>query len=378
MRQIAVLPYRFGGAGKDGPTEILLITSRGTGRWVIPKGNPLTGLSRHASAAIEAEEEAGVLGAVCPIAIGSYHYRKRRANGASVMLDVEVFPLAVTKELGEWKEQDERERRWFPFEDAAGVVDEPDLQALIKSFGDSGFRAAARSSSVVDNIADKIADKTGVSHMFAWFQRLLPRQGNFFELFESHAATLAAGAEALARLLQGGEGMEDHIQEIVEREHDADAITREVLQTVRRTFLTPFDRSAITDLIASMDDAIDEMQKTAGAIDLYDVRNFDPEMRDIAGIIVDAARLTVEALPLLRHISANGARLHELTERLVRMEGHADEIHAAGLKRLFKEHGETNTVHFLIARELYSHLERVVDRFEDVANEIDGLVIDHA
>jgi len=374
MRQIAVLPYRFGGPGMDGPTEILLITSRGTGRWVIPKGNPLNGMPLHASAAVEAEEEAGVIGAVCPTPIGSYQYRKRRANGASVMLDVEVFPLAVTRELAAWKEQDERERRWFPFSEAAGAVDEADLQALIRSFGDQGFRAVARTSSVVDNIAEK----TGVNRMFAWFQRLLPRQGNFFELFESHAATLAAGAEALARLLQGGDGMEDHIQEIVEREHDADAITREVLQTVRRTFLTPFDRSAITDLIASMDDAIDEMQKTAGAVDLYDVREFDPEMRDIAGIIVDAARLTVEALPLLRNISANGPRLHELTERLVRMEGHADEIHAAGLKRLFREHGESNTIHFMIARELYSHLERVVDRFEDVANEIDGLVIDHA
>ena len=68
----------------------------------------------------------------------------------------------------------------------------------------------------------------------------------------------------------------------------------------------------------------------------------------------------------------------ELTERLVRMEGHADEIHAAGLKRLFREHGEANPTRFLIARELFRHLERVTDSFEDVANEIDGLVIDHA
>ena len=374
MRQIAVLPYRFGGADKDGPTEILLVTSRGTGRWVIPKGNPLTGLDRHASAAIEAEEEAGVIGAVCPTPIGSYEYRKRRANGAAIMYDVEVFPLAVTRELDEWKEMDERERRWFPLDAAAASVDEPDLQALIRSFGDGGFRAAAQRSGVVHHVAEK----TGVNRMFAWFQRLLPKQGNFFELFEAHAATLTAGAEALARMLQGGEDMADHVQEIIEREHDADAITREVLQTVRRTFLTPFDRSAITDLIASMDDAIDEMQKTAGAVDLYDVTEFEPEMRDIAGIIVDAARLTAEALPLLRNISANGTRLHELTERLVRMEGHADEIHAAGLKRLFKEHGEANPTRFLIARELFRHLERVTDSFEDVANEIDGLVIDHA
>lgn len=374
MRQIAVLPYRFGGLDKDGPTEILLVTSRGTGRWVIPKGNPLTGLDRHASAAIEAEEEAGVLGAVCPTSIGSYEYRKRRANGAAIMYNVEVFPLAVTRELDEWKEMDERERRWFTLDQAASSVDEPDLQAMIRSFGDRGFRAAAERSGVVYNVAQK----TGVNHMFAWFQRLLPKQGNFFELFEAHAATLTAGAEALARMLQGGEGMADHVQEIIEREHDADAITREVLQTVRRTFLTPFDRSAITDLIASMDDAIDEMQKTAGAVDLYDVTEFEPEMRDIGGIIVDAARLTAEALPLLRNISANGTRLHELTERLVRMEGHADDIHAAGLKRLFKEHGEANPTQFLIARELFRHLERVTDSFEDVANEIDGLVIDHA
>src|SRR3546814_3110776 len=103
----------------------------------------------------------------------------------------------------------------------------------------------------------------------------------------------------------------------------------------------------------------DLMQKTAVAVDLYDVAEFEPEMRDIAGLIVEAARLTVEALPLLRNISANGPRLHELTERLVRMEGHADEIHAAGLKRLFKEHGSSNTMRFLIARELFRHLERV-------------------
>ncbi len=374
MRQIAVLPYRFGGPDKDGPTEILLVTSRGTGRWVIPKGNPLTGLDRHASAAVEAEEEAGVIGAVCPTSIGSYEYRKRRANGAAIMYNVEVFPLAVTRELDEWKEMDERERRWFTLDQAADSVDEADLQAMIRSFGDGGFRAAARRSGVVYNVAQK----TGVNRMFAWFQRLLPKQGNFFDMFEAHAATLSAGAEALARMMQEGEGIADHIQEIVEREHDADAITREVLQTVRRTFLTPFDRSAITDLIAAMDDAIDEMQKTAGAVDLYDVTRFEPEMRDIAGLIVDAARLTVEALPLLRNISANGARLHELTERLVRMEGHADEIHAAGLKRLFKEYGSSDTMRFLIARELFRHLERVTDSFEDVANEIDGLVIDHA
>jgi hypothetical protein len=126
--------------------------------------------------------------------------------------------------------------------------------------------------------------------MFHWFQNLLPRQGNFFELFEAHGQTLIAGSNALARLLQGGPGMADHVREIAEREHDADAITREVLVTVRRTFLTPFDRGAITSLISAMDDSIDQMHQTSNAISLYEVTAFEQEMADMAAIIVECAR----------------------------------------------------------------------------------------
>lgn len=367
------MPYRSEGPALDDPVSILLITSRETRRWVVPKGN-IGGHAPHVAAALEAEEEAGIQGAACPTPLGSYRYRKRRRNGASLMVDVDVFPFAVTHELPTWKEQDERERRWFTLAEAAAAVDEPDLASLIRSFGASEFHRAARRTAMLD----VVARKTGVTTMFAWFQKLLPTTGNFFELFEAHAAKLIAGSDALARLLQGGPGMADHIREIIEREEEADEITREVLQTVRRTFLTPFDRGAITDLIGSMDDAIDQMQQTAGAVQLYDITTFDQEMKDMAAIVVDAARVTGEAIPLLRDVAGNAARLHELTERLVRMEGHADEIHAAGLKRLFVEHGEANTLKFIINREIYAHLERIVDRFEDVANEIDGLVIDHA
>jgi len=83
-------------------------------------------------------------------------------------------------------------------------------------------------------------------------------------------------------------------------------------------------------------------------------------------------------VPLLRSIGTNGNRLHELTERLVRLEGHADDIHDAGVKAQFKKYGESKPMAFVIGREIYSHLEKIVDRFEDVANEIQGLVIDHA
>jgi predicted phosphate transport protein (TIGR00153 family) len=213
--------------------------------------------------------------------------------------------------------------------------------------------------------------------MFAWFQRLLPKTGNFFEMFEAHAAIIVAAADASARLLENPREP-DHIREIREREHDADEINRTVLQTVRKTFLTPFDRGAITSLISAMDDTVDEMHATASAIDLYEVETIAQEMKDMGAIIVDAARVTAEAIPLLRDLGRNAARLHELTERLVRMESHADAIHAAGLKRALHEYGETNTLQFVVQREVYKHLERIVDAFEDVADQIDGIVIEHA
>ena len=100
-------------------------------------------------------------------------------------------------------------------------------------------------------------------------------------------------------------------------------------------------------------------------------------MRDMAGIIVEAARIVAEAVPLLRSLSQNASRLHELTGRLIQIEGNADHIHDQGLKALFKASRE-DPMAFIIAKEIYSHLERVVDKFEDVANEIQGLVIDHA
>ena len=374
IRQIAALPYRTIGTALDAPVEVLLVTSRETKRWVLPKGNIGKGLSPHAAAAAEAEEEAGVLGALCPTPLGEYRYRKRLRSGASLLVDVEVFPFAVTEELDEWAESAQRTRRWFSLADASAAVDEEDLAALLRGFRATQFNTLSGRLPFLGGVRSM---KEGL-RMFHWFQALLPRQAAFYDMFEAHAQTLVAGSGALARLLQGGPAMDQHIAEVHEREHEADAITREVLQSVRRTFLTPFDRGAITSLISSMDDAIDEMQQTARGISLYEVREFEPEMRDMAAIIIDSARLLAEALPLLRSIHANAARLHELTGRLVRLEGQADDIHAAGLKKAYKAYGTTNPMAFIVARELYSHLERVVDRFEDVANEIDGLVIDHA
>ena len=213
--------------------------------------------------------------------------------------------------------------------------------------------------------------------MFGWFQRLLPRKGDFFGGLEGREATFVSTAIVRAKRLDGGIAHKEKIAEINRREHEADEIIREVLTSVRRTFLTPFDRGAITSLIGAMDDAIDEMQDTARAISLYELSTFEPEMRQMVGIIVEAADLTAEAIPMLRDITRNGTKLHDRTEKLVQLESRADVVHAAGLKKAFKEH-QGDPMQFMVAREIYKHLERIADAFEDVANEIDGIAIDHA
>jgi len=213
--------------------------------------------------------------------------------------------------------------------------------------------------------------------MFGWFQRLLPQRGDFFSMFEAHAATLVSAAAALQQLATNGCSTREILATIRDREHEADDVIRQVLTTVRKTFLTPFDRGSITSLIGAMDDAIDEMLAAARAIDLYELKDLRPEMKDIVKLISEAAAVTAEAVPLLRNVGANGTRLHELTGRLVSLEGEADEIHALGLRRAFQS-AKSDPLQFAVAREVFKNLERVADAFEDVANEIDGIVIDHS
>jgi uncharacterized protein len=213
--------------------------------------------------------------------------------------------------------------------------------------------------------------------MFNWFQRLLPRRGDFFGLFEAHAATIVAAATAMTELFDGGVAHKENIAEVDRQEHVADEVIREVLRSVRRTFLTPFDRGAITSLIASMDDAIDEMQAAARGVDTYDLTNFEPEMRRMVAIVAESASLIAEAMPLLRDITRNGARIHQITERIVRLEGDADDEHSRGLRKAFEKYAN-DPMQFIVRREIYKHLERIADAMEDVANEIDGIVIDHA
>ncbi len=229
--------------------------------------------------------------------------------------------------------------------------------------------------------------------MLGWFQALMPKEERFFELFVRHATIVVAGAEALRGLLQGGDDIEHYCRQIFEREAEADEVTRQVLTAVRRTFITPFDRTDIQDLATLMDDAIDQMNKTAKTITLFEVRSFEPQMQQMGEIILQAAKLVLEAVPLLSAIGRNAGRLNALTEQIIRVEEQADQIYDQGRKALFlasrqgnaqgigqgngQGNAQGNAMGFIIGAELYDHLENVVDRFEDVSNEINSLVIDH-
>ena len=216
--------------------------------------------------------------------------------------------------------------------------------------------------------------------MLGWFQALMPKEERFFQLFAKHATIVLAGAEALRGLLAGGDNIEDYCQQIFQREAEADDITREVLVAVRRTFVTPFDRSDIQDLITSMDDAIDQMNKTAKTIVLFEVRQFEPQMRQMSEIIVESAKLVLEAVPLLSAIGTNAGRLNTLTAKIISIEEQADDVYNRGVKELFlanrREPAPANAMNFIVGSEIYDHLEKIVDRFEDVSNEINSIVVD--
>jgi len=210
-----------------------------------------------------------------------------------------------------------------------------------------------------------------------WFRALMPREERFFDLFARHSDVVVAGAKALRDMLEGGEAVPRNYKTVMDREHDADNITREVLTAVRRTFITPFDRGDVKDLITSMDNAIDQMQKAAKTIMLFEQRLFTAQQRQMGDAIVTAAGLVQEAMPLLSSINTNAGRISRISEQISHIEGQADELHDDGLRELYRANQPSNSMSFFIGVEVYDHLEKVVDRFDDVANEIHGIVLEN-
>jgi uncharacterized protein len=214
--------------------------------------------------------------------------------------------------------------------------------------------------------------------MLQWFQRLMPHQHKFFPLFERHAELIEQASHVLNEMLNDGKHAEEKCRAIADLEQRADDVAREVLLGIRTSFITPFDRIDIRNLISRMDDTIDQMNKSAQAIIAFELQSFEPEMKELCAIIIDAAQLVRKAVPLLSEINTNATKLSNACVQISRLEERGDEIYARGRQQLFRKTRDGQSMAFIQGNEVYTHLDQVIDDFDDVGNEIQSIVVEHA
>ena len=181
--------------------------------------------------------------------------------------------------------------------------------------------------------------------MFQLIKAILPREDRFFDLFEAHAEKAREAAASLRSILDGGPTIADSYARLARHEEEADQISYEVMQSIRRSFITPFDRSDIKALSSSLDDAIDQMNKTGKAIMLYEVSVFETNMRAMADRIILLAKPTADAMPLMRNIGKHSSRLHLLAGEITKIEEQSDHLTTRGCERFTKERLERILYH---------------------------------
>ncbi len=208
------------------------------------------------------------------------------------------------------------------------------------------------------------------------FRALMPHEERFVDHFAAHADRMVAAADALAALMAAGpDERAARSADIATIESEADAITRETIVALHRAFITPFDRSDIHALINSLDDAVDLMEEVAETAALYRVESFDERMRELAAPIQRAARSLAEVLAVTKDIGRNAQRIPGLCDEVGKIESQADRILRLALSELIVEHPDV--IGFLGRKEVYEQLEAVTDRCADVADVIEGIVLDN-
>jgi predicted phosphate transport protein (TIGR00153 family) len=205
--------------------------------------------------------------------------------------------------------------------------------------------------------------------------RLMPREGKFFDLFNAHAERIVEGARELAAMMSRFDELESHAQRIDGAERAADKITHETITLLHRTFITPFDRDQIHSLITSMDDILDLIQDVAESIALYDLRAVTPEAKQLAEICQQSCDRVKGAVALLTNLKDPQAILKSC-EEIDRLESDADRVMRAAMSKLFRDENDLKQVMKL--RVIYDLLESITDRCEDVANVIEGIVIENS
>ena len=205
--------------------------------------------------------------------------------------------------------------------------------------------------------------------------KLMPREGRFFDLFNSHAAQIVEGGRALAQLFANFEAAAAHAERIDAAERNADKVTHETITLLHKTFLTPIDRDQIHQLITNMDDVLDLIQDTAESIVLYDIRRVSPEAQQLAQICQMTCERVKTAVGLLSDLKDPEAIL-KTCEEIDRLESDADRVMRSAMSRLFRE--EPDVKQLIKLRSVYELLELITDRCEDVANIVEGIVLEHS
>jgi predicted phosphate transport protein (TIGR00153 family) len=211
------------------------------------------------------------------------------------------------------------------------------------------------------------------------FERLLPREDRFFDLFNRHADEIVAGAKALADLMSGYRDVASraqHIEQIERAEKAADRLTHETLKLLHSTFITPFDRDDIHKLISTMDDILDLIQDVAESAMLYDLQRITQEaqqLAEITGMCCQRVRAVVQMLPSMQD---QAEAILRTCQEIDQLESDADRVMRAGMSRLFRD--ETDVRQLIKLKAIYELLEEVSDRCEDLANLIEGIVLENA
>ena len=211
-----------------------------------------------------------------------------------------------------------------------------------------------------------------------FISRLMPREGRFFSLFDSHAKLIVDGAHALADVLRDYEIEKDRaagIKLIEDAEHAADRITHETVQLLHTTFITPFDRDDIHRLISRMDDVLDLIQDTGESLVLYDIQKVTPEATQLAELLLRCAERVQAAVKLLASMAEAPAML-EICQEIDKLESEADKVMRGAISRLFRD--ETDVRQLIKLKAVYEALESATDKCQDVANVIESVVLENA
>ncbi len=204
---------------------------------------------------------------------------------------------------------------------------------------------------------------------------LLPREGRFFDYFNQHAALSVAASRELVALFADLATLEARSVVIHQYEKQADKITHDTVHLLHQTFITPFDRDQIHNLVTTMDDILDLIEDIAECLFLYDVRHIGPEAQQLASICVECTERVKAAVAMLSSMD-NSDAIIAICGEIDRLESHADGVFRTALGKLFREEPDAKEV--IKQKEVFQLLEEVTDRCEDVANLIEGIVLESA